>query len=351
MLLEAHADHLAARSRGLVELLGGWSGARHPLHAGWDSAFGEAFAARQAQDVTNLLPIAVRMALHLGACGLPGSWSARVPRPLPLRWGRWQLPTGRRIAVESDGRAAEIRVGNGRAERAVRLLREEADWKGDGAELLPGFGRQGAVVLRRDQLTLRGFDELIEAAVDRIEPPLMATIERAIRIIADHAPDYVTWIERVVHEMFLIQPHVKHIQSGSIAGYFGFVHVSASPEAMAIAELLVHEASHQYFHLLTLLSPFDDGSDTRMYYSPAVRTDRSLARIGVAYHAFANILMFYDACLASGIDDGGYCRRNRERLAPEVDQLEAPLRGNGARTAVGRALCEPLLRRRGRSSP
>jgi HEXXH motif-containing protein len=145
--------------------------------------------------------------------------------------------------------------------------------------------------------------------------------------------------------MFLIQPQVRHIQSGSIAKYFGVIHVSASPSVPAIAELLVHEASHQYFHLLCLLEAFDDGSDANLYYSPAVRTDRPLERIGVAYHAFANILLFYDSCLTSGIDDGGYCRRNREALSPDVARLEAPLRGSDALTSVGRALSEPLMER------
>jgi HEXXH motif-containing protein len=345
LLLETHADRLDASSTGLRELLAGWSGGDTPPATAWDTSFGDAFGALQADDATSVLPIAARMALDLGSRGLPGSWRAELAGAAPLRWGVFLLPPATCIAVESDGRVADISAGEGNSKRTLRLVRGDGTWHGAGAERLPYFGRRGAVVLGRDQLALLGFDELIEASVDTVEPSMMATLERALQIIAEHAPEYLSWVERVVHELFLIRPHVKHIQSGSIAKYFGLVHLSASTNATAIAELLVHEASHQYFHLLCLLEPFDDGSDTSMYYSPAVRTERSIGRIGVAYHAFANILLFYDACLATGIEDGGYCRRNHDALAPDVEQLEGPLRRNDALTRVGRALCYPLIER------
>lgn len=345
LLVAAQSDQLASQSRGLTDLLAHWSAGDACPDGGWDSSFGDAFAALQSQDASDPIPIAVRMALHLGARGLVGTWQAILSQPAPLRWGACLLPTATRIEVDSNGHVAKIRVGDERASKTVVLRRDNTAWSGDGAERLPTLGSQHAVVLRRRDLMLRGFDELKEASLDEIKTPVMATLERAVTIIAEHAPGYLPWVERVIHEMFLIQPGVKHIQSGSIARYFGLVHVSASSNPAAIAELLVHEASHQYFHLLCLVDPFDDGSDANMYYSPAVRMDRQIARIGVAYHAFANILLFYDACLVSGLDDGGYCAQCRAKLAPEVAELEAPLRDNAALTQVGRALCNPLLDR------
>jgi hypothetical protein len=346
LLLDGYEKPLAEHTTGLAELLGEWSDESRPPHSAWDSAFGDAFTLLQASSPETVASVGARIGLHLGAHGLPGKWTAALGRSVPLRWGPYLLSAAaRNLAVDSDGKVAEIRMSDGRAERTIRLTSGKDGWKADEAELLPCFGRQRAVVLHKNQLALSGFDELLDASVDRIEPHALATLERAMGIIANHAPAYVPWVERVVHETFLIRPQVKHIQSGSIAKYFGLVHVSATSNATAIAELLVHEASHQYFHLLTLLDPFDDGSDGNMYYSPAVRKERTLARIGVAYHAFANILLMYEACLASNIDDDGYCDRGLVKLAPEVGQLEAPLRENAAMTAVGRALCEPLIER------
>lgn len=342
LFLEAHAERLSGPSPGLCELLDSWSGEHDRARAAWNSAFGDAFRLVRTGEASGADAVAVGMALHIGAQGRPGAWSAQLEVPLPLRWDSWLLPPSRRVDVRSDGRVAELRLEDG---RPIAFAADGEGWTSDAGESLPRFGRQRAVVLPRRALTLQGFDELVAASVEEVDAGMLDVLREAMGLLADGAPPYASWVERVVHELFLIQPQIKQIQSGSIAKYFGVVHVSAAPHVPPIAELLVHEASHQYFHLLCLLDPFDDGSDDNLYYSPAVRTERSLERIGVAYHAFANILRFYDACLASGVDDDGYYARNREALAPDVAQLEGPLRGNEALTKVGRALTEPLINR------
>ena len=70
---------------------------------------------------------------------------------------------------------------------------------------------------------------------------------------------------------------------------------------MDIAEVLVHECAHQYFYLLAYVGPYDDGSDERLYWSPPLRRNRPLSRILMAYHALANVRLFYAAVRASGM--------------------------------------------------
>lgn len=345
LLIEVAGDLLAAQSRGLPELLERWSNDRPAPWGAWDSCFGDAYLALQRQELTNATSVAARIVLHLGARGVGGEWAARLPTPTCLRWGRWVLPPSERIAVESDGHVARVTIGSAEDEQTATFIREDGIWQTARLEELPRFGRQRALVLPRRLLSLDGFSEVLEASVEAPSPEMIANLEKAMEIIAVYAPPYASWVERVVHELFLIRPMLQHIQSGSIAKYFGVVHLSASPEVVAVAELLVHEASHQYFHLLNLIDAFDDGSDDKMYYSPAVRKERRLDRIGVAYHAFANVLLFYDACLESGLQDEGYCLRNRQVLGPQVAQLRAPLEGNSALTDIGRSLCEPLIER------
>lgn len=345
LTIDAFGEHLIPHSTGLYELLAVWSSEDGGTTGGWDSSFGDAFVALQGHADARPVELATRMALHLGSRGRPGAWAASLVEPVPLRWGPWVLPPAAHLAVESDGQVARVHLGSGDNARTATFVRDGAAWHSDDGVALPAFGRRGAVVLPRRLLTLDGFPDVIEASVETPTPEMLATLGDAMDIFSEHAPVYEAWVDRVVYELFLIQPMLEHIQSGSIAKYFGVVHVSASPEATAIAELLVHEASHQYFHLLNLVDAFDDGSDSKMYYSPAVRKDRPLARIGVAFHAFANIILFYDACLESGLDDDGYCRRNREALLPQVAQLREPLDGNPALTPVGQALCYPLMER------
>ena len=109
--------------------------------------------------------------------------------------------------------------------------------------------------------------------------------------------------------------------------------------------MLVHECSHQYYHLLTRLGPVDDGSDTTLAYSPVKNTGRPISMILLAYHAFANVELFYRHCQAAGLEDEGYCANNQEGLKPQLEQLEQALSATDALTELGQALWEPLAER------
>jgi HEXXH motif-containing protein len=74
-----------------------------------------------------------------------------------------------------------------------------------------------------------------------------------------------------------------------------------------------------------------------------VQRDRPLDRILVAYHAFANMLLFYRTVLRSGLADDPYCVEMETRLSRELEHLERPLRGNPALTPTGVDLSEPLM--------
>lgn len=118
-------------------------------------------------------------------------------------------------------------------------------------------------------------------------------------------------------------------------------------DPIAVAEMLVHECAHHYFHLSSRLEPVDDGTDHSLYFSPVKNTGRPIDKILLAYHAFANVLIFYRTCLASDIQDHGYCRRNATELVPQLKQLESALRETTALTETGNSLWLPLAERTG----
>src|SRR6185312_15271355 len=91
--------------------------------------------------------------------------------------------------------------------------------------------------------------------------------------------------------------------SGSSASEPGRCHMSVRAGQVKLAEMLVHEATHQYYYLVTRLGPVDDGTDSTLYYSPVKNCYRPLAYILIAYHAFANVLLFSQRCLDAGYDD------------------------------------------------
>jgi HEXXH motif-containing protein len=72
---------------------------------------------------------------------------------------------------------------------------------------------------------------------------------------------------------------------------------------------------------------------------------RPLTRILTAYHALANVRLFYQACREAGVDDGGYLAVNEAVMDDAVAQLDTPLRRNPALTPLGRAMYAPLAER------
>jgi HEXXH motif-containing protein len=167
----------------------------------------------------------------------------------------------------------------------------------------------------------------------------------AVRLLARHAPIFLPWVGRVLRGVVPVAAKPSMIHSGGDQDHPGVVYLSFGCPPAALAEMLVHEGTHQYYHLLTCLGPLEDGSDSTLYYSPIKRTGRQIGMILLAYHAFANVLLFYRLCRRNGFEHDGYIRHNEDALVPQLDQLEAALRTTRALTPLGRALWEPLAER------
>jgi HEXXH motif-containing protein len=141
----------------------------------------------------------------------------------------------------------------------------------------------------------------------------------------------------------LPRPSVDATQSFSVQGLNGIVFASFPAPALKIAELLVHECSHQFYHFGQLDTLFTNGMDAQLYWSPYVQKERPIDRIFIAFHAFANIVLFYRACLSAGMSEGHEhveqtIKSNLGHLGPMSGYLE---RSPGL-SPTGRGLFEPL---------
>ena len=132
------------------------------------------------------------------------------------------------------------------------------------------------------------------------------------------------------------------MRSGSSRQWPGVAEISFRNDAAAIAEMLVHEASHHHFNVLMMIDPVTDGSDLKQYYSPFRKCDRRIEMILLAYHAFANVLLYYRECQKTGVDDNGYCKRNEAELLPDLRELEKALETTGSLTEAGERLWRPF---------
>lgn len=133
--------------------------------------------------------------------------------------------------------------------------------------------------------------------------------------------------------------------SGSYPDRPGVMTCSFPAPTEVLCELLVHEASHQYFHILGRLGDIEDGSDSNLYFSPLRGMTRPLIYILLGYHAVANMLLYQRACLQADSIHASHSEQRVSELHECAEQLEAPLRGTSGLTLLGSSLWEPLAER------
>lgn len=343
LFLNKHRETIERTAPELWQTLVPWLQGAAVSGVGWDLCFGDVYRATYAS-VDEPWVLAAAIAVHLGTHGLPGAWKCRSSQPIRFRWGGLILPSVTEIAVNSNGQVATISTQSDGTSAEFRLVRQEGgQWSGD-LEPIPRVSRCGLrlSVLNRDALVLRDFDDLVSKAMPVIDPRMVDVLDQAVQLIETYTPIYIPWIRRALHNLFVLYPRPETIESGSVEHYLGLIHLSAHAAPLPIAELLVHEAAHQHMNLLTKLGPIDDGSDSNTYYSPPVDKYRKVSLIMAAYHAFANVLLFYRVCRRNGLAEQRECDRQEGILLPWLNKLEAPLSGNPALTEIGRSLWLPL---------
>ncbi len=347
--LNRYSERLRRSGSGIFEILSSSLEQPTSFSVVWDPAFAYCRAAilqPECQDATN---VAASVALRLAAEGLPSEWQLTLDDTAThLRWGNWLLPKAERISVFSDGRTAEVRVRAGSSSQIVRFVRANQDWGGEGASRLSTFGSNQAPIAlwTKEILGPRDTYQLPAEVEDHIDIEFVGACAGAFHIMAKYAPIYATWVERAVRHVVLLRRKAgeEYNYSGSSSGDYGLIHACAMRDPVAIAEILVHEAAHQYYYLLCRLGPVDDSTDNHQYYSPLVRTKRPIDRILLAYHAVGNIILFARLLKDHGASQAEtFSPEQESKLYDELEQLEGPLRDNRALTIVGRAILNPLI--------
>lgn len=171
-------------------------------------------------------------------------------------------------------------------------------------------------------------------------------IGRALTVLSHGTEQYFLWVIAVVRhviEMRRVSP--SHSTSRSFLFHFGGVEIGAPASTIESIELLVHEASHQYFHMASLLGRTTT-PQAGNHHSPLKGRVRPLERILLGYHAVGNIVL---SLAAVGKHDPGTLDEVKSRLAvalPLLNELAAPLEGEleTGLTSLGRGFFLPLHR-------
>ncbi len=343
---------------GVAGFLSAWAseGARE-LDDLWCLPVGRAHSALAGEPSVDPLEVAAELALWATERGAPGQWSLRLVRPSQLRLHGFVYDDVLSLEVESDGRTISLTAthADGSPTQA-RHVREGPRWRGDRGLACPvvPIGGSEVTLLFREHLSSPAFDGLRSEALAAGEVESATELLRSAAEFLDvHSSSYARWTGGLLRTLIpLCGDTPDAIRSGSSVAEPGLSHMSFRCTPAALAEMLVHETTHQYYYLATRVGGVDDGRDPTLYYSPVKQQGRPLCYILIAYHAFGNVLLFSRECLERGYaDPDGYVRRYVEVLSRWVRELEEPLRSSPALTALGHALWRPIAARLGRTSP
>jgi HEXXH motif-containing protein len=114
-------------------------------------------------------------------------------------------------------------------------------------------------------------------------------IERVSDVLADCSPQYFLWIASLLRQVAILEPNQTRTQSQSFPLWPGHIHVSQTTfVTMFIA--LIHECSHQYFHMALWCGPVAK-SDSPLVFSKLAGRNRPLDKVLLGFHAFGNVLL------------------------------------------------------------
>ena len=350
LFLDRYGKEIGWRSTGLVDFLADWRASDLTFDTVWEHSFGQMDRSLGSHPKCDIASIATRVGLQLASeSNKPAAWCSLVDSDVRLRWADWLLPLTRSVRLASDGRTANFSLGaehNRRDELIFR--RRRGRWSKADSVPLASVGQNSRITLVPKSGVSEANLGLSAGASPLVEigPREVEAFDGALRLLANWSPSYSAWVERILRSIVCFPHYENQSFSGSWHDAPGVIHMTMSIDSLKLAEVLVHESSHQYFHLLTRLGPVDDGSDTNEYYSPPVGRKRPLSRILIAYHAFANIVLFYrDYRLRGGGRVESHINNNLTKIELQIEELAKPLDKNSALTPIGTALYEPLAAR------
>lgn len=256
-----------------------------------------------------------------------------IDRPL-LVCGRQVAPGP--VQLRADADALEI-VGR---DEVQRFHRRAGVWLAEGSEaaIVP----TGGAPLR---LVGGGWHALCDETVEPLDPEaqMIDQLAGALALLGEAAPEYRAWVLCLLKEVTPIRRPGEHvIASSSSALRPGGIDVAVPASVIETAEMLIHECSHQYIHLMQWFGSLVSEA-ARPHYSPLKGCDRPLDRILLGYHAFGNAILAYAQLRAHGHAEA-IAGRYRV-VSGYVDQLATPLVDEVGLSALGREIMRPLRTR------
>lgn len=345
LFLDRFEQRLDQTGNGVTEMLSSIHANEPPN----DEIFWSSVPAMMMESLTNGDTLSAQRAaasflLHCGAQGVSGDWELRFDQPSLFLWGSYLLPESERLIVNHKQDTVRIlsEINGSKHESRLHRIAETGAWRSEELTQLPLVADDGyAVTLLPDRAAPQL--ECDSPTLSQISSATHESIAQALGLLRALAPRYRDWVTRVLRRLIVVAAPQAGIMSGNLHGYYSMFYISDSRDPLVIGEMMVHEASHQYFHSVTSLEDVADLTDPTTYYSPFVRRQRTIDRLLLAYHAFANVYLYYRECGASQ-DHHERASAERRTVYKDLSVVEETLMTSDKLTPTGRALIEPLYR-------
>ena len=294
-------------------------------------------------------PVFVQILANALANGFPGRGTIALSAPSQIVWRNLILPAVAELRFDcaDSGRTVTVRAQECLQSSYDLKERTSGEWfASDGAVIeLPAV--DGADMVLLDQRHTRfvpawsfGF-----AVVDTVTTEDVKQIQGALHMLGAVNPLYERWVTKVCRYLQMIESPDGGLHSGSAKWSWGNIAISRLGEDVrgvcSTCEMLIHECSHQYFHLVESLGKLT--LDTGEYYSPFPREMRPLGAILLGAHACVNVLAFYREALAIYPELEDWLAGQIRLILPEVEQVRHLIGDRNKFTPMGQEFVSPLL--------
>lgn len=311
----------------------------------WCPELGQCLRALKSGKVAKAQRGLTQIVLNLLTAGVPGAWKFDLPELMRFRWDTFLFPKVVRLEIDSDGKQANIRASDGESNQTLEFYNTSngrIEWQSDDAETLAyvELGHNRALLLSGIHAQEMLLPDTVLPGVLTVTETHKKHLSDPIDLFREQFPEWSSWFDRVLRTITISESPPEGVHSGTSEGFYGSIWISDCDDTLKVAESLIHEASHQYYFLLSRLVDLtrDDG---RLFYSPFVGIDRPPDKLLLAYHAFTNVEIFYRACLKNEIK-AAQCERVLEQLRRELGHVQKVLANEIDLTSVGKCIFETL---------
>ncbi len=169
-------------------------------------------------------------------------------------------------------------------------------------------------------------------------------MSQVMQLFEKIGPNYVSWCKPVFRGIAACASyHPDRRISASFSMHAGIISAAFPLTTAFLAEILVHELSHQYFLMLCASIPLiRKQNDETLFYSSLKKKSRPLKMIFFAFHATTNMALFWHDMLSVSNSDHNLASKELAKLLRHSESLGETISASGALTDAGETMFDCL---------